>query len=100
MSQVFQVGAGSGGMVVLDLIARDERIKKITLIDPDVYKPHNVVRHYFPAADAGQKKVDLAARWLKSLRPDLEVVPMAVDLLDATPQAALEEAAREATVGV
>src|SRR5471030_1054605 len=100
MSHLFQVGAGSGGMIVLDLLARDERVKKITLIDPDVYKPHNVVRHYFPAADAGQKKVDLAARWLKELRPELEIVPLAIDLLDATPQAAIEEAVRDAAIGV
>ena len=66
MSHLFQVGAGSGGMVVLDLLARDERVKKITLIDPDIYKPHNVVRHYFPAASSGQKKVELAAGWLKA----------------------------------
>ena len=51
MAHVFQVGAGSGGMVVLDLLGRDERITQITLVEPDVYKPHNVVRHYFPPAD-------------------------------------------------
>jgi len=50
MIQLFQVGVGSGGMVVLDLLCRDERVRKITLIDPDVYQPHNVHRHYFPAA--------------------------------------------------
>jgi molybdopterin/thiamine biosynthesis adenylyltransferase len=100
MSHIFQVGAGSGGMVVLDLLARDERIQKITLIDPDDYKLHNVVRHYFPAADAGRKKVDLAARWLKALRPELEIHPLAVDLLDAAQQPAIEAALADARICV
>jgi len=65
MSHLFQVGVGSGGMVVLDLLARDERVSKFTIVDPDVYKSHNVVRHYHPAADVGKKKTDLAARWIK-----------------------------------
>jgi hypothetical protein len=100
VSHLFQVGAGSGGMVVLDLLARDERIKKVTLVDPDVYKPHNVARHYFPAAASGQKKVDLAAHWLKELRPDLEIVPLAVDLLDVERTGLIEEAAKSADFGV
>jgi molybdopterin/thiamine biosynthesis adenylyltransferase len=100
MSHLFQVGAGSGGMVVLDLVARDERVKKITLIDPDIYKPHNAARHYFPAADSGKKKVELAACWLKELRPDLEIVPLAIDLLDAGCHALIEEAVKSADFGV
>jgi molybdopterin/thiamine biosynthesis adenylyltransferase len=100
MSHLFQVGAGSGGMVVLDLLARDERVKKITVIDPDVYKPHNVVRHYFPASSAGQKKVDLATSWLKELRPDIELVALAVDLLDVACSATIEEAVKSADFGV
>lgn len=94
MAHLFQVGAGSGGMVVLDLLARDERITKITLIDPDVFKLHNVVRHFFTPSDAGQNKVDLAARWIKGIRPDLEIIPLAVDLLDMKRQAEIEEAVR------
>src|SRR5262249_25034481 len=43
-----QVGAGSGGMPVLDMLARDRRLTRVTLIEPDVYKPHNVERHLFP----------------------------------------------------
>jgi hypothetical protein len=100
MSHLFQVGAGSGGMVVLDLLARDERVKKITLIDPDIYKPHNAARHYFPAAASGQKKVELAACWLKELRPDLDIVPLAIDLLDAGSAALIEEAVKSADFGV
>jgi len=48
MLHLFQVGAGSGGMPVLDLVARDARVGRVTLVEPDVYKPHNVERHLFP----------------------------------------------------
>ena len=57
MAHLFQVGAGSGGMPVLDMVCRDERITRVTLIEPDEYKPHNVERHVFPASSVGGKKV-------------------------------------------
>lgn len=100
MAHLFQVGVGSGGMVVLDLLARDERVTKVTLIDPDVYKSHNAVRHYHPAADVGAKKVDLAARWVKERRPQLEVVALDYDLMDGARRAEIEAAAKAADLGV
>src|ERR1700731_672745 len=73
MAHLLQVGAGSGGMPVLDMVCRDRRITRVTLIEPDVYKPHNVERHLFPSAAVGQPKAILAERWLKERRPELEV---------------------------
>jgi molybdopterin/thiamine biosynthesis adenylyltransferase len=80
MAHVFQVGAGSGGIVVLDLVARDPRVTRITLVEPDVYKPHNVHRHLFPPSAVGRRKADLAAEWLRDRRPDLAVETHAADL--------------------
>jgi molybdopterin/thiamine biosynthesis adenylyltransferase len=100
MFHVFQVGVGSGGMVVLDLLARDERVTKLTLVDPDVYKSHNVVRHYHPPADVGRKKVELAARWVRERRPGLEAVALDCDLLDPARQLEIEAAVQSADVGV
>ena len=54
MACVVQVGTGSGGMAVLDLVGRDARINSVLLIEPDIYKPHNVVRHYFAPDRCGQ----------------------------------------------
>ena len=73
MAHLFQVGAGSGGMPVLDMLCRDPRITRVTLVEPDVYKPHNVERHLFPPRAVGEPKADLAEQWLKERRPDLEV---------------------------
>src|SRR3954466_7675261 len=82
LTRLVQVGAGSGGMTVLDIICRDPRIEHVTLIEPDLYKPHNVARHLFPLSAVGQRKADLAVRWLQERRPDLAVDALACDLLD------------------
>jgi molybdopterin/thiamine biosynthesis adenylyltransferase len=100
MAHLIQVGAGSGGMPVLDMLARDPRITRVTLIEPDVYKPHNVERHLFPLSAVGEPKARLAAQWLKERRPDLETEVLICDLLDPAAQAAIDQAAATADVGV
>jgi molybdopterin/thiamine biosynthesis adenylyltransferase len=87
-------------MVVLDLLCRDERITRIILVEPDVYKSHNVYRHYFPEADVGQRKIDLAARWVRQFRPDIELELRACDLLDPTVQTQLEADVQSCHIGV
>ena len=100
MAHLIQVGAGSGGMPVLDVVCRDPAVTAVTLIEPDVYKPHNVVRHVFPPADVGRPKAALAERWLKERRPDLEVRLLVCDLTDPAAQAEINARAAEADVGV
>jgi molybdopterin/thiamine biosynthesis adenylyltransferase len=100
MAHLVQVGVGSGGIAVLDALARDERITRVTLIEPDIYKPHNVYRHLFSPADVGQPKAELARRWLEQLRPALTVEVLQVDLCDPAVQAPIEAAFAQASVGV
>lgn len=100
MSTIFQVGAGSGGMVVLDLMCREPSVQRIVLLDPDVYKSHNIHRHYFGIEHVGQRKVDLAAGWTRQFRSDLEVIPLAIDLLDASKQIEIEQFVRSCDIGV
>lgn len=100
MAHIVQVGAGSGGMVVLDLLIREAHVTKVTLIEPDVYKPHNAVRHYFPKEAAGAAKAELARQWLLALRPELDVQCLEVDLLSPQAQSRIEEAVAQADVGV
>jgi molybdopterin/thiamine biosynthesis adenylyltransferase len=83
LAHLVQVGAGSGGMTVLDIVCRDPRITRVTLIEPDVYKMHNVVRHQFPVSAVGKRKADLAAQWLKERRPELQVDLLVCDLMDS-----------------
>jgi molybdopterin/thiamine biosynthesis adenylyltransferase len=100
MAHILQVGAGSGGMPVLDLICRNPRIAQLTLIEPDVYKPHNVERHFFPASDAGKLKADLARDWLEGRCPQVRVEILKCDLLDPQKLQQIEAAARGCDVGV
>jgi molybdopterin/thiamine biosynthesis adenylyltransferase len=100
MAHLFQVGAGSGGMPVLDLICRDPRITRVTLVEPDVYKVHNVERHLFPLSAVGAPKAVLAEQWLKERRPELEVRTLQCDVRDPGQQAALEAVATTADIGV
>jgi molybdopterin/thiamine biosynthesis adenylyltransferase len=97
---LFQVGAGSGGMPVLDMVCRDTRVTRVTLVEPDVYKPHNVVRHVFPLSAVGQLKGELAARWLRERRPDLDVRVLPWDLTDPAVQAPLHEVIAATDLGV
>lgn len=87
-------------MPVLDLLCREERIRRVILVEPDVYKAHNVYRHLFAPSDVGQTKARLARRWLLERRPDLDVTLLEVDLLDPTAAGALDEAAGEADLGI
>jgi len=87
-------------MPVLDLLCQDPRVTRVTLIEPDVYKPHNVVRHLFPLSAVGQPKAVLAQRWLGERRPDLDVRILPCDLLDPAVQRDIEEAAAAADIGV
>src|SRR4051812_46790450 len=96
VAHLIQVGAGSGGMPVLDLLCRDPRLTRITLIEPDVYKAHNVERHLFPRSAVGQRKADLAAEWVKDRRPELEVQTLACDLLAPNMQEQIEKAVADA----
>jgi molybdopterin/thiamine biosynthesis adenylyltransferase len=100
MAHLIQVGAGSGGMPVLDLLCREPIITRLTLIEPDVYKPHNVERHLFPFAAVGEPKAELAQRWLKERRPDLQVEALTWDVLDPAVQNDLETRIASADIGV
>src|SRR5688500_4832383 len=79
---IFQVGAGSGGIVVLDLVCRDSRVRAITLVEPDVYSPHNVHRHLFPDSAVGRGKAELASEWIHQRRPDARIHTIIADLTD------------------
>jgi molybdopterin/thiamine biosynthesis adenylyltransferase len=100
VAHLIQVGAGSGGMPVLDMVCRDTRVTRLTLIEPDVYKPHNVERHLFPCSAVGRPKAEVAERWLKERRPDLEVRILACNVCDPAWQMPVEEAVDSADVGV
>lgn len=100
MAQIFQVGAGSGGIVVLDLFTRDPRITAVTLVEPDVYSAKNVHRHTFPLSAVGKLKAELAAEWVRERRPDIAVEVLIADLTDPVMRATFEKYAAACDIGV
>src|SRR5262245_27464677 len=100
MAHLFQVGAGSGGMPVLDMLAQDRRITRVTLVEPDVYKEHNVERHLFPRSAVGKLKAVLAQQWLRERRADLETSVVIADLMDPARQEEIEAAVAASDIGV
>jgi molybdopterin/thiamine biosynthesis adenylyltransferase len=100
MAHLLQVGAGSGGMPVLDLLCRDPRITAVTLIEPDIYKPHNVERHLFPPSSIGNPKAELAAGWLQERRPELPIRTLDCDLMDPLRQDEINALVAVADIGV
>jgi molybdopterin/thiamine biosynthesis adenylyltransferase len=100
MAHLIQVGAGSGGMPVLDMVCRDPLITRVTLIEPDTYQPHNVVRHLFPPSAVGRLKAELASEWLVQRRPELNVDIIPGDLCDPKLAHRIEAAAQSADIGV
>src|SRR6516165_7224022 len=87
-------------MPVLDMLCRDARITRVTLIEPDVYKPHNVERHLFPPGGIGEMKAELAEAWLKERRPDLDVRLVIGDLLGPALQHEIADVVASAEIGV
>jgi molybdopterin/thiamine biosynthesis adenylyltransferase len=97
---IFQVGVGSGGIVVLDAIAADSRISHVSLLDPDVYQEHNVERHRFDRAGVGKLKTELAMSSFRARLPDLQLDSKPWDLCDPTHQADIEAMVQQCDVGI
>ena len=97
---LFQVGVGSGGMAVLDLLIRDERITKISIVEPDTYDQGNIHRHYFGNEHIGHNKADLAHQWIQRFRHDIEVDTYTVDLTDPKHQETINDIAASCNIGV
>lgn len=97
---LLQVGVGSGGIVVLDLIARDQALSRVTLIDPDIYAQHNVHRHLFPRSGVGRPKVELAAEWILERRSELTITTFVADITDPEFQQQFRQIAWVCDLGV
>lgn len=69
------VVAGAGGNTgshLLPHLARISEVRRLTLVDPDVYETGNVRVQNIEAKDVGQGKAVAQAAKLRQIRPDLE----------------------------
>jgi tRNA A37 threonylcarbamoyladenosine dehydratase len=100
MAHLVQVGLGSGGMSVVDMLVRDMRISKISLIEPDLLKPHNLTRHLLGSDNVGKPKLLSAIKWLKDRNKNLEIIAIEAILQDPEKQDLINNAIKGADFGV
>ncbi|NBR05769.1 MAG: ThiF family adenylyltransferase [Planctomycetes bacterium] len=100
MAHLVQVGLGSGGMSVIDMLVRDIRISKLTLIEPDILKPHNLSRHLLGSDSVGNSKLLSAVKWLKDRNRNLEIISIDAFLQEPEKQAQINNAIKGADLGV
>jgi molybdopterin-synthase adenylyltransferase len=76
------VGVGSIGSAAADALAR-YAVRKIILLDPDRFLPHNIVRHRAHPRWLGCFKVNAAKRTLEDRYPYLHVEALPLDVVHA-----------------
>lgn len=95
-AHVLVAGCGSGGsLVALQLVMSG--VRRFTLIDKDVLKVENVIRHACGRQFLGQRKVDALEAVLRDRNPEVEVAKLDVDLMTFD---GLEEEVSKATLVV
>lgn len=76
-AHVFCVGTGNIGSHAAVLLARDCRVKDLTLVDPDTVEESNLVTQNFTRPDVGRFKVEVLAERIQSANPAVQVHPIA-----------------------
>lgn len=72
MARAVIVGVGALGSTVARSLAA-AGVRQFVLVDPDLVKPGNVVRHEARLPDVGRAKVDAMAQILRETNPNVEV---------------------------
>src|SRR5712692_3472179 len=67
------IGCGNIGAALCDLLARQPEVRRLTLVDSDIYTAENLRTQSITQSDFGLTKVRAQARRLKRVRPDLPV---------------------------
>lgn len=68
------VGLGNIGSQIIDPLGRIKGLKRVILIDPDVYSDANLLSQRIRRADVGKAKVAVQAKRLREINPGIEVI--------------------------
>lgn len=74
------VGLGNIGSQVAPLIAAHPLVRRVVLVDSDRYEISNLGGQRIRPQHVGQSKAVVQARYLRALRPSLEVTPLVDDV--------------------
>jgi molybdopterin/thiamine biosynthesis adenylyltransferase len=100
MAAIIQIGVGSGGMAVLDLVIRDPQITDVTIIEPDGFEADNVDRHLFGYSGVGRSKAELAAEWIREHRREMRTRHLSTRLGGGERTDLIDELAASADIGI
>ncbi|MEY2410117.1 MAG: molybdopterin-synthase adenylyltransferase [Verrucomicrobiota bacterium] len=71
---VVLVGLGNIGSQIIDSLARIQELKRVVLIDPDIYELSNLASQRIVRRDIAKSKVQVQAGRLAAIRPGLEIL--------------------------
>lgn len=77
------IGTGTLGANVINHLVRKGACDKISIIDPDIYYPHNYSRHVLPASAMMQKKAQAMHELYKDVH-ELTITPINKNVLEIT----------------
>ena len=80
--KVMMVGLGSVGSIAALQLAKSG-VTDFTLVDPDILKLHNIIRHVCGLSDIGRYKVDAIRDKLKNINPSIKIHSLVKDCSDA-----------------
>ena len=92
--KVVLVGAGSLGSEITECLARSG-MARLTLIDHDTIRPHNLARHTLGSTDIGKYKVDALAKKINGFYPEAGCTAIHENILNM-PRKDIEEALTDA----
>ena len=78
--RVVIVGAGNIGSYLVPLLARDQEVGELVIVDRDRYEPHNLANQDIKPADVGRWKAGVQARRARGIAPGLEVRVLSKDI--------------------
>lgn len=78
--KIVMIGAGSVGSMVSEALVREGRFSW-TVVDDDIFLPHNLSRHTLLSSDIGDRKAKAVAERLNLIRQDALTTPISANIL-------------------
>lgn len=89
---VVVLGAGSIGSQCITSLVREGAFEKLTIVDDDVFAPHNLARHVLRGPALGNSKTAMLSDDLRAIRADLVIETICEKISPTLQSEALNEA--------
>lgn len=89
---VAMLGAGSIGSQCITTLVREGAFEKLTIVDDDIFAPHNLARHVLRGPASGNSKTAMLSDDLSAIRADLCIETICEKISTTQPSEKLNEA--------